>query len=442
MFIFGGWNDSGIQNIGYIYSYKTGIWKGITLTETINPQRSEYYTQYNNIIYYYVRATNKINTYNMRYPYSNGLSIPLTGITVYNDPCLSVDINGNLFLSSGGFVVLGNTLNYYGYNINDNIWKTFTHSIYWHIYNYDMTGMACIVHNQILYTFGGLAGWNEYVSEYYGSNMISYHDINDYNSPFLLNGYSLWNKSSQDLKPFCGTMRAISVDELIYIIGGWSYNLNSDDLCCIGWLNDVQIFDPNTHTISSKSDGVPPLLDVLHSTTCHFRSTTYTINCLGGIIFSGITNKWIYSNPLFSNQSTLPTQSPSESPLITTLLRPNISSSIPTTFPMNTTTSDNSSNTPDNRSTVTLIIVITSCTCVIIVIIMLTFMCYHYYKTAIIKIQKQIIDQNNSISKNISMSGQNEGQPNLYSNNNNQINTIEGENTKKAPKINVSTKKV
>ena len=227
----------------------------------------------------------------MTYPYSTTYSISTNDITMNAEPCLSVDINGHLFISSGGFVFHGNILNYYGYNVNDNIWKTFSDSSYWIKYNYDMRTMACIVHNQVLYTFGGAAGGTDYLTGYYGSNMISYHDISDYNKPFLLNGYSLWNKISQNLNPTGGCWRVVSVNELIYIIGGYSYTTKL-------WINDVQVFDPNTQRIKGKLDGVIPLLNGLSSTTCHFRSTTNAINCFGGMTAIGVTNQWIYSNPL------------------------------------------------------------------------------------------------------------------------------------------------
>ena len=336
-FIFAGWTHNNniaahVQNIGYIYSYKTAIWKGITFNKTIFSvgQYSQYYTQCNDIIYYYVKSSNTIDTYNMSYPYSHGYSIPLTGITTDADPCLSADVNGNLFLSSGGFVLDGNVLNYYGYNINDNIWKTFSDSEYWIKYNYDMHAMACIVHKQILYTFGGNAGTTAYLSEYYGSNMISYHDISDYNTPFLLNGHSLWNKLSQDLNPSGGYMRAVNVNELIYIIGGSSNNVKTDGTCCIFGLNSVQIFDPNTQTIKGPLDGIIPvsIANGLHSTTCHFRSTTYTINCFGGYGGGGVLNRWIYSNALL-------TDSPSNSPTNTPTLFPSHSTISPTHIPLN-----------------------------------------------------------------------------------------------------------
>ena len=50
-------------------------------------------------------------------------------------------------------------------------------------------------------------------------------------------------------------MRAVSVDELIYIIGGYSENSKCDGTCCVGGFNDVQIFDPLTHTIKGKMAG-------------------------------------------------------------------------------------------------------------------------------------------------------------------------------------------
>ena len=307
LFIIGGHNSIGDQNIGYKYSYNTRVWTGITLSEPITANWAQHFTQHNNVIYYYTgTTTNKIiKTYNMTYPYSQTLSIQVNNITtyvymdinrVYAHPCLSSDVNGNLFLSSGGFAVLGHEMNYYGYNINDNIWKTFRHSSYWNNYNYDMRGMACIVHKQVLYTFGGTAGSITYLSEYYGSNMISYHDISDYSKPFSLTGYSLWKKSQQDLKPFGGFMRAVSVDELIYIIGWFSNNRKTDGTCCDDGFNDVQIFDPLTHTIKGKINGVEPLpINKWWSLACHYRSTRHTINCFGGQILTGagyiITNK-------------------------------------------------------------------------------------------------------------------------------------------------------
>ena len=326
-FIFSGSNSDGTtnipQNIGYIYSYKTEIWKPITFNKTQFKlgQHSQYYTQYNNVIYYYVHSSNTINRYNMTYPYSNEYSIPLTDITIDSDPCLSADINGNLFLSSGGVYMIG--LNYYGYNINDNIWKTFSDSSYWIQYNYNMRAMSCIVHKQVLYTFGGSR-----------SNMISYHDISDYNKPFLLNEYSTWNKVSQHLNPAGGWSRAVSVNELIYIIGMYSNYPKPDGSCCIGLVNSVQIFDPNTQTIRGPSDGVIPVLNGLHSTTCHFRSTTYTINCFGGAI-DITTDKWIYSNPLLTDS---PTDSPSNTPtyipsISPTFIPTNIPSNLPTNLP-------------------------------------------------------------------------------------------------------------
>ena len=316
VFIFGGWNTQYLH-IGYKYSYKTGIRSGIILAESIRSSYSQYYTQYNNVIYYYSGlVTHKINTYNMTYPYSQRLFIDLGAVLVYDSPCLSVDSNGNLFLSSSGFALFGNHLNYYGYNIRSHIWETFRHSSYWYQYNYDMRRMACIVYNQVLYTFGGFGGANENLSEYYGSNMISYHDISDYSAPFLLNGYSLWNKVSQNLTQPGGYMRAVIVGELIYIIGGFSNNANADGTCCVRGFNDVQIFDPNTHTIIGKSDGVIPLpTTAWWSTTCHYRSTMHTINCFGGRTHSGVSNEWIYSNPLMTNSPSItPSHLPSISP--------------------------------------------------------------------------------------------------------------------------------
>ena len=248
--MFGGYNENGLNSNGYKYSYKTGIWTGIIFQQFGQRNAAQYFTQYDNVIYYY--SNNDIKTYNMTYPHLQTLSIPLNGITTYGSQCLSTDINGNLFLSSGGFVKLGNKLNYYGYNINSNIWQRFRHSEYWSQYNYDMRNMACIVHKQVLYTFGGTAGAAIYVSEYYGSNMISYHDISDYSKPFSLTGYSLWKKSSQELKPAAGYGKAVSVGELIYIIGFFSYNAKTDGTCCGYFLDDVLIFDPNTHTIKGK----------------------------------------------------------------------------------------------------------------------------------------------------------------------------------------------
>ena len=314
---------------------------------------AQYYTQHNNVIYYC--TFNEIRTYNMTYPYSQNVTIPINNITLYWDNiCLSADINGNLFLSSGGFGILGQVMNYYGYNMNTNIWQTFRHSEYWSIYNYDMRGMACIVHDQVLYTFGGQAGGASYRSEYYGSNMISYHDVSDYNKPFLLNGYSLWNKSSQDLKPFGGNIRAVSVNELIYIIGGYSWNNNTDGSCCIRGLNDVQIFDPLNHTIKGKIDGIEPLpFNQLWATTCHFRSKTYTIDCFGGWTGNTVTNNWIYSNVLVTESpSKTPTNTPSKTPTKTpTLLPSKTPTNTPSLLPSKTPTNTPSilpSNTPSH----------------------------------------------------------------------------------------------
>ena len=133
----------------------------------------------------------------------------------------------------------------------------------------------CFYHNQILYTFSGNAVDLTYNAQKYGSNMISYHDISDYMKPFLLNGYSLWNKLLQDLNPSGGYARAVSVGELIYIIGTHSHTLKPDQTCCIQWVYDFQVFDPNFKTIKGQSDGIAPLDDGAQSTSCHFRSTTY-----------------------------------------------------------------------------------------------------------------------------------------------------------------------
>ena len=237
-FIFGGYDNYDLQDIGYIYEYKTGIWKPISVDERIYTiwSHSQYYTQYNNIIYYYAHPLKKINTYNMTFPYSHGHSIETTGITMNEDPCLSSDIYGNLFLSSGGVAKSGDILNYFGYNINDSIWKTFTHSQYWYIYTYDMKHMACIIHNQVLYTFGGYGGGKYDLLDNYGSNVISYHNISDYNKPFLSNGYSLWNKTSQDLNPRGGFIKAVVANDLIYIIGMHSHNANLEHVVLIGWM--------------------------------------------------------------------------------------------------------------------------------------------------------------------------------------------------------------
>ena len=314
-------------NMGYKFSYKNRVWSDIHVDIEGISGVSQYYTQHGNVIYYYV--DNAIKTYNMTYPYSNMLSIGIKNITLNAYPCLSADISGNLFLSSGGFTVSGNVLNYYGYNSNKGIWQTFRHSEYWNNYNYDMRGMACIVHKQILYTFGGDAGGPLYLSEYYGSNMISYHDVSDYNKPFLSKGYSLWKKSPQELKQPGGYMRAVSVGELIYIIGGHSWNNKADGSCCIRGFNDVQIFDPLTHSIKGKIDGVSPLpFDNLYATTCHYHSKTYTLNCFGGTIqnysHTVATNKWIYSNILLSESpSKSPTNFPSNSPsTVPTTMKP------------------------------------------------------------------------------------------------------------------------
>ena len=334
------------HDIGYKYSYKTGIWTGIAFDALDGPTLQDF-TQHNNVIYYWAR--NSIKTYNMTYPYSQEFSIPITGIRVFEDPCLSSDIDGNLFLSSSGFAILGHKLNYYGYNMNTNIWQTFRHSSYWSHYNYDMLMMACIVHNQILYTFGGRAGTSRHMSEYYGSNMISYHDVSDYNKPFLLNGYSLWKKSSQELKPPGGYFSVISVGELIYIIGGFSYNHKPDGTCCIGYLDDVQIFDPRTHTIKAKIDGVAPLPRLWSGTACHYRSVTHNINCFGGRTYSDTDptksqslNKWIYSNDLLTKSpSNYPSNIPSISPTNVPTFNPtnfptNIPTNIPSEMPSNT----------------------------------------------------------------------------------------------------------
>ena len=333
-FVFGGFNDYGDQSIGYRYSYINGDWNDINLTQTIQRSSSQYYTQYNNVIYYY--TYNTIKTYNMTYPYSDELSIAINGNTpIYDSPCLSVDINGNLFISSGGFVLDGNELNYYGYNINDNVWKTFSDSKYWNISDYDMKAMACIIHNQVLYTFGGNGGGFQML-QYHGSNMISYHDISDYNKPFLLDGYSLWNKTSQDLNPRGGFFKAVSVGELIYIIGGYSSDTEGFD--------DVQIFDPETHTIK----GIEPVpFGRLFATTCHYRSTVHTINCFGGFIDGFIEDLWIYSNVLSESPTKTPSNSPTKSPTIAS----NSPSISPTELPSNSPTKSPSyspSNTPSN----------------------------------------------------------------------------------------------
>ena len=327
----------------------------------------------------------------MTYPYSQTLSIPTNGVTVYpSNACLSADIHGNLFLSNGGFGLKGETLNYYGYNINDNIWKTFRHSSYWNHYNYDMEAMACIVHKQVLYTFGGNAGFTD-SSEYYGSNMISYHDVSDYNKPFLLNGYSLWQKSSTDLKPFGGHMRAVSVGDLIYIIGGDSWNTKTDGTCCIRGFNDVQMYDPRIDTLKGKIDGVEPLPDTKwYSTTCHFHSTTYTINCFGGANSLVYINKWIYSNVLLTeSQTKTPTYVPSNGPSnfpsnIPSKSPTNIPSYIPTYSPFNIS-NNSSSNTSVLETTfikqkkIVTIIIVGSMSFILLVILIL-YIAVTYYK--------------------------------------------------------------
>ena len=389
-FIFGGWDYSvnGSLNAGYKYSYMNGTWNGIHFNQSITRSLSQYYTQHNNVIYYYNGInTNKINTFNMTYPYSQTLTIDANGLTIYDSPCLSVDKYGNLYLSSSGFALFNHDLHYYGYSINDSIWQTFTHSTYWDKYNYDMRYLACIVHNEILYTFGGFAGSKDRLSQYYGSNMISYHNISDFNKPFLSKGFSRWNKVSQNLTQFGRSFRVVSVHELIYIIGGYSDNPIINGSCCVGEFNDVQIFDPRTHTIKGKIDGIEPLPQALWSTTCHFRSISNTINCFGGALKYEVENNWIYSNPLLTDSpsdspSQSPSNSPTDSPTVTPSQLPSQSpSNIPSNIPTNTPIKSNKSILYDRMRNKTIIIIITTIFSTLLILcgILLFFVIKRYY---------------------------------------------------------------
>ena len=131
--------------------------------------------------------------------------------------------------------------------------------------------------------------------------------------------------------------------ELIYIIGGDSYNRKPDGECCIGLLDDVQIFDPNRHTIKGKIDGVAPLPKKRSYSTCHYRTATHDINCFSGMEanYFVFTNKWLYSNTLTESPSHYPSNIPSISPTNfptynPTSLPSRIPSNIPSEMPSNT----------------------------------------------------------------------------------------------------------
>ena len=275
-------------------------------------------------------------------------------------------------LMLGGSVRAGQTLNYFGYNRDTQTWSVFSHSSYWTLYNYDMNAMACIINDQILYTFGGAAGGNlanvgdNNGNGRDGNNIISYHNISDYNAPFLVNDYSLWNRIPQDIPQPGGYWRVVSVGDLIYIISGWDFTLPITDTRSF---SDVQILDTKTGIITGRSDGVENLPIILRDSACHYNTIRYTINCFGGIDDPGTINnniysdKWIFSNslssdaptfnptpnslspsisPTSSNPTIAPTQIPTKAPTIIPTINPAVSptqnptmlpSSTPTTIP-------------------------------------------------------------------------------------------------------------
>ena len=276
----------------------------------------------------------------------------------------------------GGTMRQSETLNYFGFNRDTQIWSVFSHSSYWSLYNYDMNAMACIINDEILYTFGGAAGGNlANVADNNGNgrdgnNIISYHNISDYNAPFLVNDYSLWNRIPQDIPQPGGYWRVVSVGDLIYIISGWDYTSLPNGACCIRSFTDVQILDTKTRIITGKNDGVVDLPIILRDSACHFHPTRYSINCFGGIDDQGTINgavysdKWLYSNALLTKAPTIsptsntklptdtPTQTPSNLPTINPTVTPTDS---PTNTPTNTPTqtpTKSPTNIPTNTPTI------------------------------------------------------------------------------------------
>ena len=103
-FMFGGYNnvDGTITPaVVHKYGYSTGIWETLNVNGIPTYNAAQGYTQYNNVIYYY--TTNAINTVNMNAPYSTSLTISASSIStlINGGCCLSADINGHLFMSSG-----------------------------------------------------------------------------------------------------------------------------------------------------------------------------------------------------------------------------------------------------------------------------------------------------------------------------------------------------
>ena len=143
--------------------------------------------------------------------------------------------------------------NYFGYNANDGEWYIFTDSQYWD--NYDMRGMACVVYNDVLYTFGGAAfDRRDNVTDDEGngrggSNRISYHDVTNFDKIHATFEFTLWNKIAQNIPQPGGQWRAIIVRDLIYITPGFDYTNKEDGLCCIGGFQNIQVFDPNTQSM-------------------------------------------------------------------------------------------------------------------------------------------------------------------------------------------------
>ena len=102
-FMFGGGNNGGIIDpaIVYKFEYETGNWSELSVNGEPTFNRAQGYTQYNNIIYYY--TSNEINTLSMNEPYDTSLVFSTSSIAslINGGCCLSSDINGHLFMSSG-----------------------------------------------------------------------------------------------------------------------------------------------------------------------------------------------------------------------------------------------------------------------------------------------------------------------------------------------------
>ena len=103
VFMFGGAYIANIIDpaIVYKFEYETGNWSELSVNGEPIFNRAQGYTQYNNIIYYY--TSNGINTLSMNKPYDTSLVISISSVSSFINGgcCLSSDVNGHLFMSSG-----------------------------------------------------------------------------------------------------------------------------------------------------------------------------------------------------------------------------------------------------------------------------------------------------------------------------------------------------